>query len=67
MMKFLDKLIFPQPANDALPAIRQGEIKEHPNVEKLRKEAKAKMEQWGRKSLLDGGEFSLNNKVLKRA
>jgi hypothetical protein len=37
---------------------------EHPKVAELREKAKAKMKEWGRPSLLEGGEFSLNNTVL---
>lgn len=41
-----------------------GFKQESPNVAILREEAKRKMRSWGRKSLLEGGEFSRNNKVL---
>ena len=64
MMKFLNKL-FPQTANlkvNIKPTI--GVVKENPKLEELRAQAKDKMEKWGRKSLLEGGEFSLNNNVL---
>lgn len=39
--------------------------KEHPNVSTIRAEAKEKMKQWGRKTMLEGGAFSRNHTVLR--
>jgi hypothetical protein len=43
-----------------------GDFKqEHPSVVKARAEAKEKMKQWGRKTVLEGGAFSRNHTVLR--
>lgn len=39
---------------------------EHPSVALARAEAKEKMKQWGRKTMLEGGEFSRNMTVLRK-
>jgi hypothetical protein len=38
---------------------------EHPSVAIARAEAKEKMKQWGRKTMLEGGKFSRNHTVLR--
>lgn len=65
MIKFLLSLFKPQVDTSGITS--DSFKTENPNVAKLREEAKAKMKQWGRKSMLEGGEFSFtHNHVLKR-
>lgn len=40
--------------------------KENPDLEAKRLEAKARMASFGRKSMLEGGEFSRNNRCLMK-
>lgn len=55
-------LFFPRPALNVTNV--PGITTEDPKVAELREKAKAKMEAWGRKSLSEGGNFSMNNRVL---
>jgi hypothetical protein len=66
MLNFIDKLFFRQPAYPVSIQQTMGAFQEEPKVAELRAKAKAKMEEWGRKPLLEGGKFSLNNTVLDR-
>jgi ribosomal 50S subunit-associated protein YjgA (DUF615 family) len=65
MLKFIDKLFFKQSYATAQLDINKVQSKEEPKVAELRAKAKAKLEQWGRKSLLENGPYSMNNTVLK--
>lgn len=42
-----------------------GFKQESPEVQVLRERAKARMAEWGRLSLVEGGHFNLNNLCLK--
>lgn len=65
MMKFLNNVFSaPKSAHDPFHGVDISCTKEHPKVAELRTEAKAKMKQWGRKSLIEGGSFSRNNDIL---
>jgi len=70
MIKLLSNLFAPRPQVNAAAMAelaereRRAAFPEHPKVAELREKAKAKMKEWGRPSLLEGGEFSLNNTVL---
>lgn len=41
-------------------------VTESESLKQKREEAKLRMKQWGRVALLDGGEFSRENKVLPK-
>ena len=56
-------IFFPRPPINVTDNLI-GEMKEHPKVAELREKAKANMKAWGRKSLLEGGKFSIHNTVL---
>jgi hypothetical protein len=54
-----------QPSVDMGEVLSRGFVGEHPNVTKLREEAKAKMDNWGRRTLLQDGEFTRKLTVLR--
>ncbi len=55
-----------QPEVDMGNVLSRSFCGEHPNVAGLRADAKAKMENWGRKTLLQNGEFTRKLTVLRK-
>lgn len=54
-----------QPQVD-MGAVMTGAFKqEHPSLEGKRNIARVCMESWGRKSLIEGGDYTRQNKVLR--
>lgn len=60
----LSKFFFP--TNEPRMAMVDGFKQEAETLQQKREDAKRRMKEIGRKSLIEGGEFNLNNKVLNK-
>lgn len=56
-----------QPQVDMGNVMCKGFKEEHPSLAEKRKEAQAKMSSWGRKTLLQNGEYTRSLKVLRES